>query len=263
VWGLDEGSAVFRAVSRFSGRIYRAADLLAVCSRPLGQYLADTHGVDPARLRYLPQHCEALFDEIAGQYEENGVTDFVFAGNVGIAQDMPCLLRAAALLRDAPGSEAKFHVHVVGGGSELESARALRDELGLEALVTFHGRQPLAKMPGYYRLADAFLLTLAGGSFVGQSLPGKLQSYMSAGKPVVAAVDGAAAGLLAEAGCGLRAAVSDAEGLARRMAEAMADAPGARALGERGRAYFLRHFRREVFLERLVELMLQGGHNHV
>jgi len=258
VWGSDERSPVYRAVSRASGRIYRAADLLAVCSRPFERYLAEKHGVDPARMRYLPQHCEALFDEVAGQYEENGVTDFLFAGNVGTAQDVPCILRAAAILRDALGSEgenAGFHVHIVGAGSELDAMRALGAELGLKEFATFHGRLPLERMPEYYRFADAFLLTLAGGSFVGQTLPGKLQSYMSAGKPVVAAVDGAAAELLAEAGCGLCAAASDAEGLARCMAEVMADAPRARALGERARAYYLHHFRREVFLERLMELI--------
>ena len=100
VWGLDEASPVFRAVSRLSGRIYRAAGQLAVCSAPFARYLAGTHGMDPARIRYLPQHCEALFDEVAGQYEENGVVDFLFAGNVGVAQDVPCILRAAAVLRD-------------------------------------------------------------------------------------------------------------------------------------------------------------------
>ncbi|MCL2810880.1 MAG: glycosyltransferase family 4 protein [Clostridia bacterium] len=259
VWGLGEGSLIYRVVSRISGRIYRATDLLAVCSRPFEQYLADTHGVDPARMHYLPQHCEALFDEVAGQYEENGVFDFVFAGNVGTAQDVPCILRAVALL----GDTLNFHVHIVGAGSELEAVRALTAELGLEKKVTFHGRKPLEQMPGYYRLADAFLLTLAGDSFVGQTLPGKLQSYMSAGKPVVAAVDNAAAELLAEVGCGFCAPASDAKGLARCMAQAMVDIPQARAMGERGRTYYLKHFRREVFMEKLVELMVQGGHHHV
>jgi len=255
VWGLDERSPVYRAVSWVSGRIYRAADVLAVCSRPFERYFADTHGVDPLRMRYLPQHCQALFDEVAGQYQENGVTDFLFAGNVGIAQDVPCLLGAVVILRDTPG----FHVHVVGAGSELDAMRALAAELGLEALVTFHGRKPLEQMPEYYRLADAFVLTLAGGSFVGQTLPGKLQSYMSVGKPMVAAVDGAAAELLAEAGCGFRAPASDAEGLARCMAEVMADVSGARAMGERGRAYYRKHFCREVFMERLMELVREAG----
>jgi len=259
VWGLDERSPVYRAVSWVSGRIYRGADVLAVCSRPFEPYFTDTHGVDPLRMRYLPQHCEALFDEIAGQYQENGVTDFLFAGNVGIAQDVPCILRAVAILRDITG----FHVHVVGAGSELDAMRALVAEMGLEALVTFYGRKPLEQMPAFYRLADAFVLTLSGDSLVGQTLPGKLQSYMSAGKPVVAAVDGAAAELLAEAGCGFCAPASDAEGLARCMAQVMADVSRARAMGEKGRTYYMKHFHREVFMDRLMEMMEQGGHTHV
>lgn len=257
VWHVRERSALYRAVSAVSGRISRAADRLAVCSRPFERYLTETHGVDSARLRYLPQHCETLFEQVAGRYEENGVFDFVFAGNVGGAQDLPCVLRAAALLRDAPNLPP-FHIHIVGGGSELDAVRGLSAELGLEALVTFHGRKPLEQMPEYYRLADAFLLTLTGDSFVGQTLPGKLQSYMSAGKPVVAAIGGAAAEVLAEADCGLCAPASDAEGLARRMAETMTDVPAARVRGENGRAYYQRNFRQEVFLSRLLSLVREA-----
>ena len=265
-WGVGERSLIYRAVSRVSGRIYRSADLLAVCSQPFARYLTDTHGVKPERMRYLPQHCEELYGQSACQYEENGVMDFVFAGNLGAAQDAACILRAVALLRDVNG----FHVHIVGGGSELDTLYNMSDGLGVRERVTFHGRQPLERMPEYYRLADAFLLTLAGGCFVGQTLPGKLQSYMAAGKPVAAAVDGAAAELLAETGCGLRAPASDARGLADRMTQLMADAPRARAMGEKGRAYFERHFRREVFLDRLEELIREtvdsgtrGGQYHV
>ncbi len=262
VWNVGESSPVFRAVSAVSGHIYRSADTLAVCSKPFEQYLAQTHRVDPARLRYLPQHCEALFDQVAGLYEENGVIDFLFAGNVGSAQDVPCLLRATAMLRDAQPYRqpftSRFHVHIVGGGSELEAMRALSAELGLDALVTFHGRKPLAQMPEYYAQADAFLLTLAGGSFVGQTLPGKLQSYMSAGKPIVAAIDGAAVEVLAEAECGLRVPASDAEGLARIMGQVVDDPSRLRACGERGRAYYQLHFRQEVFLDRLLGLIREA-----
>ncbi len=251
VWGVKEGTPLFRAVAAVSRRVYNAADLVPVSSRPFARYLAEVNGVPPARIRYLPQPCEDIFEQLAGQYEENGTVDFLFAGNVGSAQDIPCMLQAVARIKHLPG----FHVHIVGGGSELEAMRALCGQLGAGERVTFYGRKPLEEMPPFYRLADAFLLTLRGGDFVGQTLPGKLQSYLSAGKPIVAAIDGAAAEVMAEADCGPCVPASDVEGLARGMAAMIQNFEAFRACGERGLAYYRENFRKDVFLTRLYALV--------
>ena len=261
VWGMREDSAVFRAVRRVSRFLYRAADIVAVTSRPFAAYLRQVTDVPPESIVYLPQACEPLLEPVACQYDENGVTDFLFAGNVGAAQDVGCLLRAAARLRERGG----FHVHIVGDGSALPAVRAQCEALGLSSCVTFYGRKPPQEMPAFYRLADACVLTLSGDSFVGQTLPGKLQSYMSAGKPIVAATDGAAREVLADADCGLCGPASDDEALARHMARVIAEPDQARKAGARAFAYYQQHFREAVFLQRLCDLMqtTKGGNEHV
>lgn len=261
VWGVRERSALYGMVWRVSRAVYRAADRVAVSSAPFVQYLHEVNDVQAARIDYLPQPCEDLFEQVAGQYEENGVVDFLFAGNVGSAQDLPCLLEAVALLRGKSG----FHVHIVGAGTEWAAMCALSARMGLEERVTFYGRKPLEQMPAYYRMADAFLLTLKGGDFVGQTLPGKLQSYMSAGKPIVAAIDGAGASVLREAQCGLCGPASDSAALARNMADMVDNAVQHRAMGARALAYYQQNFRTDVFLARLGQIIQEakGGQAHV
>ena len=57
-----------------------------------------------------------------------------------------------------------------------------------------------------------FLLTLRGDNAVGMTMPAKLQEYMALGKPVFAAIDGAAAHVITQAECGMVARASDDRG---------------------------------------------------
>ena len=45
-------------------------------------------------------------------------------------------------------------------------------------------------MPGFYEKADAMLITLAADPVLSLTLPGKVQSYMAVGKPIIGAIDG-------------------------------------------------------------------------
>ncbi|MCI8554917.1 MAG: glycosyltransferase family 4 protein [Clostridiales bacterium] len=252
-WNIAEDSLLFRAMHRWSGRIYRQADLLAVSSEPFVSYLQQVNGVAKERLVYLPQHAEDFYASISGQYLDNGVFDCLFAGNVGAAQDVACLVRAAALLPP----ELPVHVHVVGEGSELDNCRRLAAELGAGGRISFHGFHPLEEMERFYRLADAFVLTLRGGDFIGSTLPAKLQGYMGAGKPLLAAADGAVPAVIREADCGLCVPAGDAQALAAAIRETAEHFDRCREKGQNGRRYYERHFTRGRFMERLNTLLRQ------
>ncbi|MDR3052202.1 MAG: glycosyltransferase family 4 protein [Oscillospiraceae bacterium] len=249
VWGVRPGGAVYRLVRAISARVYRAADTVAVSSRPFAPYLAQVCGVDAGRITYLPQPGEGALDAAPSPYEDNGTVDFVFAGNLGDAQGADVMLDAVEALRLRAG----FHLHVVGDGVALPRLRAACRGKGLDALVTFYGRRPAADMPGFYRLADAFVLTLAGGGPVGRTLPGKLQGYLAAGKPVLAAADadGAACQVIREAGAGLCSPPGDSAALAANIAAVLDDPARARAWGQSGRDYYEQEFSWDTFMARL------------
>ena len=253
-WNVGEKHPLFRLMHRASRRIYGRADILAVSSAPFRQYLAQVDGVPEERMAYLPQHAEDLYSDICGQYEENNCVDFVFAGNIGAVQNVDCILRAVSLVR----TDKPFHVHIVGGGSELEACKRLAEELGVGDAVTFHGKFPLAEMKRFYRLADCFLLTLRGGDFIGMTLPAKAQGYLCAGKPVVAAADGAAFELVREADCGEGVPAGDAQGLAAAIEKVVAQPLLYRQKGLNGRRFFEEHFTKEIFMRSLNRLFAQA-----
>lgn len=93
-----------------------------------------------------------------------------------------------ALLKDNP----KFRFHIVGSGSELDNAKKLASSLGTNNVI-FYGQKPLDEMPDLYEIADAMLVTLEDKPYANMTIPGKVQSYMASGKPIIGSINGSCA----------------------------------------------------------------------
>ncbi len=250
-WNVKETSLFYRFSHWASRKIYGHCDRIAVTSRPFIPYLRDTCGVKEERMCYLPQHAEDLYADICGIYQEDGCTDFLFAGNVGAVQDVEHIIDAAALLpQDAP-----FKVHIVGSGSRLKACKELVKAHPLGDKIIFHGRHPASQMPHYYRMADCMLLTLRGGDMIGETLPAKAQSYLSVGKPIVGAIDGAGQEMIREADCGLCVPAGDVKGLAKAMQTVINDPLQYHEKGLNGRRFYEENYTKELFMQRLLTML--------
>ena len=125
--------------------------------------------------------------------------------------------------------------------------------LGLEDRIVFHGNQKREDMPQYYKMADALLLTLRGNNAVGDTMPGKLQVYMSTGKPILAAINGAAAEVITESDCGACVRAGDSEGLAKIMEHFIEHREEYADCGARGREYFVKNFTLDIHIKQIEE----------
>lgn len=250
-WHVSEESILFRLVKRISSRLYRACDRIAVTSTPFREYLHQVCGVAEERISYLPQHAEDLYHDICGAYEDNGCIDFLFAGNIGAVQNVDCIIRAIPFISTAKS----YHIHIVGDGSELEECRALASELGVNSQITFHGRFPLTEMKRFYRMADCFLLTLRGGDFIGLTLPAKSQGYLSAGKPILGAIDGAASDMIRDADCGVCVPAGDYQALGEKISQITENFDTYIEKGKNGRRFYEENYTKEIFLQSFIKLL--------
>ncbi len=243
-WHVGERNPLFKLMHRYSRKMYNSADLVLVSSKPFMDYLSAVNGVPTEKMRYLPQHAEplTLAEKAAGD-----TTVFAFGGNIGSVQNVECILHAVAALR----GEDRFAVEIYGDGSELENCKMLAVSLGIEEKVTFFGRVDWQTLKASYERADAFLLTLKSEGIIGQTVPAKLQEYMSGGRPIIAAIGGAAAEVIREADCGIVVEANDSEGFAAAMCDFMHNRAAYAACGPNGKAYFEAHFTREKYLEEL------------
>lgn len=222
--GITESNPAFPIIHAWSRLIYNACDHIAVSSKPFFTYLEKTNRVSPSRMSYLPQYADdtLLLSDFTKQ--PDGHADFLFIGNIGKAQKLDCLIRAMSVFgekKDDSSSVAnKVTLHIVGGGSDEERIRELAHRLGLTDRIRFYGPKPAAEAAQYYKKADVCVLTLDGSTQIGDTLPGKLQTYMAAGKPVIAAANGATKEIIEESCCGICTPAGDD----RALGEALLDA---------------------------------------
>ena len=242
--GVGEGSPIYKYFGRVSKKLYRKADRILITSTMFRQYLKDNFQITDDVIGYLPQYAAAQFDQMPAAPEKDTV-DLMFAGNVGAAQSLHTVLEAAALLK----AHTNLRWHIVGDGSELDNLKATAAEKSLTNVI-FHGRKPPEEMPAYYAMADGMLVTLTQDPFIGMTLPAKVQSYMAAGKPILAAANGEIPQVLAKAECGFCAPAEDSKALAEAV-ETFLACPDQAALGQNAKAYYEANFTRNRFMETL------------
>jgi len=242
----NEKSILYKLIKNISTYLYSKCDAISVTSPAFIEYFMKEHKSDSREISYLPQHADDLYST-ADLSLDNGVIDFMFMGTIGIAQDIDCILSATELVRDIPN----LRVHFVGDGSYAEIAKLKVSEMKLDDIIVFHGRYPSEKMIDFYKIADVCLLTLKSDNLIGFTVPAKLQGYMSAGKIIIGAINGAAQDIIRESRCGLCVNSGDVKGLAKAM-RAYAENPYKyRDCGKNGKEYFLKHFTKSIYMEQL------------
>lgn len=238
--GGVNGGMIYKWFLRASKKVYRSVDKILITSKSFSDYFRDTFGITDTT--YLPQYAEDTFTPEQCRKEPDEYIDLMFAGNLGAAQSVKTIIEAARLTQDL----RQVRYHIVGDGSEYENLKKQAE--GLENVI-FYGRKPVEEMPRYYAMADAMLVTMQKDAVLSMTLPGKVQSYMAAGKPIIGAIDGETALVIEDAECGLCGLAEDAEVLAANVREFIEIYR--QKLGENARKYYDRQFNRMMFIESL------------
>jgi colanic acid biosynthesis glycosyl transferase WcaI len=173
----------------------------------------------------------------------------MFTGNIGASKDFESVLAAAEMLKDRPD----INWVIVGDGHRLEWLRSEIRSRGLTRTVHCLGRFPSSSMPAFFARADVLLATLKDEPVFALTVPAKIQSYLSAGRPIITAINGEVVRIMAEAGAGLAVPASDPQALAGAV-RALADASSSEreAMGARGKAYFETAYDRDRLFDQLV-----------
>ena len=243
-----------------SDSLYKRADRLIAMSEPLQKRLIARTGKPEKDVAVISQYCEDFYavpcpdPELQARFA--GRFNLVFTGTMTPAQSLDMVLRAVLDAR-AAGAE-DLHLLLVGDGMSREALQALAEELHAGDAVTFYGSVPAEKVPSFTTLADALLISLSDSPDLGLTVPGKLASYMAAGKPVIASMNGAGFDAVQESG-GLASPACDQAALTQNLL-ALYRMPAAdrAALGARSKAYYEAHYRRAELLRRLESFTLRG-----
>lgn len=250
--GIKESSIFYKLFFKISKWIYSSVDSIAVTSSMFKEYFKEKLFMDIENIQHIPQYAEDIFAEIE-EKKENRKFNFVFAGNIGEMQSVETIVKAANELKE----KNNIMFHIVGDGSKLKECILLSKKFKLKNII-FYGRKPINEMPQYYSFADAMLITLKNDKAISYTLPGKVQSYMAAHKPIIGSIDGETRRVIKEAGCGYCCAADDYKELSKIILE-FCDSNQQRLMGQNGYDYYIKNYSKKNFISALEKSLIKLG----
>ena len=253
-----EQPLVLGALRRLVALYLRRADRVVAIGPTMKRRL-EAKGAPAERIEVIPNWVDTT--ELAPEDRHNawsgeqGLDDafvVMHSGNVGYAQDLDTLVRAATFLRDLD----RLQILVVGFGARHGELTQLAKRLEVTGTVRFLGYQPRHRLRLSLAAADLHFVGLARG-LSGFVVPSRMYGILAVGKPVLVSADAESETVTAveEAGCGIVVPPGRPELVAGVIRDVVEGRQSLDGMGEAGRAWVEREADREVAFARYRRLV--------
>jgi colanic acid biosynthesis glycosyl transferase WcaI len=189
-------------------------------------------------------------DGLAEQLGLKNCFNILYAGNMGPAQGMNNVIEAASLLTEI--KDLKFVL--LGSGIDKYNLEMQVAKKNLHN-VRFLQRIPMEKMPTIYSMVNAVMVHLTNDPLFEITIPGKTQSTLLSGKPIIACVNGDAAELVLRAKAGIAVRAMNPVGLADACRQLYHMTPEEReSMGMNGRTFYFKNLSPDIQIPKYEEL---------
>lgn len=177
-----------KLIEKVSNQIYNNADSILISSnyfrKPIMKRLDSTK-----RFSFFPNWAEDVFynniqDISLDQFKYPDGFNIVFTGNIGESQGFEDIVEAAKIT-----SNTSINWILIGDGRKRDWIKSQIEKHDIKNIY-LPGRYPLELMPSYFSLADVLLITLKKDEVFSNTLPAKLQPYLTSGKPILGNLSG-------------------------------------------------------------------------
>ena len=227
-----------------------AKDYMVAHGLDEGKFVYIPNGIDPQALQKDVEPLPAEHGQVIQSLKERDKLIILYSGSHGVVNAVENLIEAAGLLTDEPA----VHFLLVGQGPEKEQLQRRVQQAGLQN-VTFLPPVARSQMAALTQAADLGYIGLQKKDLFRYGVsPNKLFEYMSAGLPILFAID-TMHDEVAEARCGFSIPAEDPQTLAdtvRRITQMPKD--DLREMGERGRQYVQRTHTYKVLAQQYARL---------
>jgi glycosyltransferase involved in cell wall biosynthesis len=205
-------------LNRFVKYIYRYSSNFAISTNGFEQkilpYLEATK-----EIIYAPNWADYLNKNLNNfAFSEDDKIHFTFAGNVGMVQNLENIITAFGKLNDEYLD--KVQLNIIGDGSNLENLQNIVKNNNYKNII-FWGRIPKNKIYQYLNASDFLIISLIDKEIFSLTLPAKMQTYIAAGKPIIAIIKGEVATMVQKYNLGLIASPSDIKEIKSVLQEAI------------------------------------------
>lgn len=239
--GYIKNKKVLSIIRRFVKVIYNASDLILISSRSFKEPIQSLTKHVP--VEYFPNSVDSVRLD---NYDHNEVDlsllkksfSVVFTGNIGYAQSVETIIKAAEKIKHIE----KIKIFMIGEGSCLDWMKSEVKDKNLQN-IHFIRKLDIGMMPKVYESSSALLATLADREIFNYTVPQKIISYLAAGRPIIAAMNGETASIIQDSKAGLCAKAEDWQGLSENIIKLYKySLDDLDAMGKQGNAYFVKYF---------------------
>ena len=232
--------------AKMSKKLYERSDVVFVTSPSFVETIRARMDTNRENVRYLPQYAEETesVDADTSDLLEKDTFDIAFAGNIGMAQGLEVLPKAAALLR---GENVRFVM--IGEGRAKASLLEQIEAAGVGDMFVWLGKKPSETVSAYLARCDAAFVSFSPTPLFEKTIPAKVQTYLSCAMPIIAAAGGETRRIIEEAGCGVSCDSGDEKALAEIIRKAKT--LDLRELSKNAKEYCDKNFSKEKIIEYL------------
>ena len=192
---------------KFCNYIYNQADIIFVQSKSLKKILSKRLSTKCHTIYSWPEE-DVINSKIKKKTnikikKEKDNLNLLFAGNIGQAQDLESIIKTAEILKK------KINVRwiILGDGRYRNKIKLIIKNKKLSNNFYFMNSVNQKKVKRYFLIADALIVTLKNINIFKSTIPGKLQTYLASGIPILGMLSGEANQIIRRSNSGY---VSDA-----------------------------------------------------
>jgi glycosyltransferase involved in cell wall biosynthesis len=181
-------SVLLNAFVRF---IYNNVSSIAISSKGFESILKPYIKND-IKLNYAPNWAEELDMQINPvNFSKTKKIQLTFAGNIGKLQNLENIIKSYLLLSSE--YQNRSQLNIIGDGSNFKNVKLCAKE---NSNIIFHGKKSYSEMARYYKASDFLIISLVDEPILKVTIPGKLQTYIAAKKPILGIINGDVADII-------------------------------------------------------------------
>ena len=211
---------------------------------------------DPDKITVVPN---TILPEIYLKYEINqsvierfkNTFNIVYLGDTSLRRGTDIAIKAIAKLKNKIDN---INLILIGDSSVDDELKALSNDLGVSAYISFEGWQDVSLFPSYVRASSICISPLKRNKHHDTTFANKLFQYMAMGKPVIVSDCTTQANLILEENCGLVFKAGEEQSLVEQIIRLYNDPALASKLGENGKAAVMERWNWDVTSQDLIKL---------
>lgn len=191
---VKKNSLVYKILYKWSKSLYSKADKVLISSPSFKQYLNEVLKIScPIEMCGQPSLIEE-HNDVIGQKLNDGF-NILYCGNIGSIQWIQNIPEIMSMVKNK-----NIYFHIIGMGPKSNELEENIKKYHVENNCIYHGPIIAKKASEYILSSDLLFVSLLSDGYVGQTIPNKLNFYMTFKKPIFGVIKGDGLNALKEAG---------------------------------------------------------------